>query len=172
VISRYRREGRADVRLGSLQQVWAADSVPPAEGWKIWRVENEDGRVRLRSVLYGSLWAPERAAVADCKKLRRVRHDAPSPGCECGIHAAKELPEWSHYLRVGSGERVFGRVLVWGSLVEGKRGWRGAFAYPASIVVPAAVHDAEAVGEGLLAYGVPVEIAVRPSPPTLVGAAG
>jgi hypothetical protein len=156
--------------VGSLQRIWTADSVPPAEGWKIWRVDKDDGRVRLRSVLYGSLWVPGRPAVADCKRLRRARHEAPSRTCECGIHAAKELLEWSHYLRVGSGERVFGRVLVWGSLVEGEHGWRGAFAYPASIVVPAAVEDADSVAEGLRVYGVPVETVRAPEAGVPAGA--
>jgi hypothetical protein len=148
------------MRLGVLQRACVDEAAPPVAGWKIWRVEHEDGRTRLRSVLYGSLWVPGRPARAECKKVRRMRHDAPVATCECGIHAARELHEWRHYLRVGSGERVFGRVLVWGSLVEGERGWRGGYAYPVSIVVPAAVADAEAVAEGLLAYGVPVELAV------------
>jgi hypothetical protein len=156
------------MRLGAVQQVAAAE---PVTGWKIWRVEHEEGRTRLRSVLYGSLWVPGRPALAECKKVRRVRHEAPAAGCECGIHAAKELAEWRHYLRVGSGERVFGRVLVWGSLVEGEHGWRGSHGYPVSIVVPAAVDDAEAVAEGLLAYGVPVERASSSRSRARVGAA-
>ena len=36
----------------------------PVVGWKIWRVDHDEERTRLRSVLYGSLWPPGRPAVA------------------------------------------------------------------------------------------------------------
>jgi hypothetical protein len=155
------------MRIGAVHELAATEAI---SGWKIWRVAHDDGRTRLRSVLFGSLWVPGRPAVADCKKLRHVRHEAPALGCECGIHAAKELEEWSLYLRVASADRVFGRVLLWGSVLEGERGWRGSLAYPLSIVVPAAVPDGEAVAQGLLAYGVPVETAVATPPVPVAGA--
>ena len=129
----------------------------PAVGWKIWRVEHDEERTRLRSVLYGSLWPPGRPAVADCKKLFRVRHDAPDPLCECGIHAAKALHEWRHYLAVDD-DRVFGRVLLFGAGLEGELGWRAAAAYPLALYVPKTLADAEAVARGLGIYGVPVEV--------------
>jgi hypothetical protein len=156
------------MRIGAARELSGAEAVA---GWKIWRVEHDEERTRLRSVLFGSLWVPGRPAVADCKRVRRVRHEAPVGGCECGIHAAKELEEWSLYLRVGSADRVFGRVLLWGGVLEGERGWRGSFAYPLSIVVPEAVRDGEAVARGLLAYGVPVETSVTAPPVPVAGAA-
>jgi hypothetical protein len=127
-------------------------------GWKIWRVEHGEERTRLRSVLYGSLWPPGRPAVADCKKLYRARHEAPDPICECGIHAAKSLDQWQHYLAVG-GDRVFGRVLLWGDRLEGELGWRASTGYPLALYVPATLEAAEAIAEGLSVYGVPVEFA-------------
>ena len=134
------------------------NAAEPVVGWKIWRVEHAEQRTRLRSVLYGSLWPPGRPAVADCKKLYRARHEAPDPICECGIHAAKSLNEWRHYLAVG-GDRVFGRVLLWGDRLEGQLGWRAASAYPLALYVPATLDDADAIAEGLSVYGVRVEIA-------------
>ena len=133
-------------------------TTEPVVGWKIWRVEHGEERTRLRSVLYGSLWPPGRPAVADCKKLYRLRHEAPDPLCECGIHVAKSLEQWRHYLAVG-GDRVFGRALLWGSRLEGELGWRAATAYPLALYVPSTLDDAEAIAEGLAVYGVPVEIA-------------
>ena len=136
-------------------------SAEPVVGWKIWRVEGAV-RTRLRSVLYGSLWPPGRPAVADCKKLCRVRHDAPDVLCECGIHAAKSLEAWRHYLTVG-GDRVFGRALLWGAMIEGELGWRAAAAYPLEVYVPAQLEHAGDIAAGLAVYGVPVEVVGAPA---------
>jgi len=139
------------------------DVVEPVVGWKIWRIEHSEERTRLRSVLYGSLWPPGRPAVADCKKLYRARHEAPDLRCECGIHVAKSLEQWRHYLAVG-GDRVFGRALLWGDRLEGELGWRAATVYPLALYVPATLADAEAIAAGLAVYCVPVEIAGVPAP--------
>jgi hypothetical protein len=148
------------MRLGTTVQAFT-NATEPVVGWKIWRVEHAEERTRLRSVLYGSLWPPARAVVADCKKLYRARHEAPDPLCECGIHVAKSLDQWRHYLAVG-GDRVFGRALLWGDRLEGELGWRGASSYPLALYVPATLDDAAAIAEGLSVYGVPVEIAGSP----------
>ena len=148
------------MRLGSTIGFSAA-ATEPVVGWKIWRVQHGEGHTRLRSVLYGSLWPPGRPAVADCKKLYRVRHDAPDPLCECGIHAAKSLVAWRHYLSVG-GDRVFGRALLSGELAEGSLGWRATRAYPLELYVPRELEDAESVAAGLAVYGVPVEVVGSP----------
>jgi hypothetical protein len=147
------------VHLGQPIAITAEEAVV---GWKIWRVEHDEERTRLRSVLYGSLWAPGRAAVADCKKLYRIRHEAPDALCECGIHAAKSLAAWRHYLAVGN-DRVFGRVLLSGPCLEGELGWRAAGGYPLELYVPATLEEAEAVAEGLAVYGVPVEVTGAPA---------
>jgi hypothetical protein len=138
------------------------EETEPVVGWKIWRVEHDDERTRLRSVLYGSLWAPGRPAVADCKKPLRFRHEAPDPLCDCGIHAGKSLAAWQHYLKVG-GDRVFGRALLLGDRVEGSAGWRAAGAYPLELYVPATLEDAEEIAAGLAVYGVPVEVVGAPT---------
>jgi hypothetical protein len=149
------------MRVGSgLHAVSSASE--PAVGWKIWRVEHGEERTRLRSVLYGSLWPPGRPAVAECKKLLRTRHEAPDPLCDCGIHVAKSLADWRHYLAVG-GDRVFGRVLLWGDRLEGSLGWRAVTAYPLELYVPAELDGAEAVAQGLAVYGVPVEVVGAPA---------
>jgi hypothetical protein len=149
------------VRIGERFDV-VTNAAEPVVGWKIWRVEHNDERTRLRSVLYGSLWPPGRPAVADCNKLYRAWHAAPDRFCECGIHAAKSLEQWRHYLAVG-GDRVFGRVMLWGDRLEGELGWRAATGYPLVLYVPATLDDAEAIAEGLSVYGVPVEIDGAPA---------
>jgi hypothetical protein len=137
-------------------------STEPVVGWKIWRVEHSAERTRLRSALYGSLWPPERPAVAECKKLLRTRHEAPDPLCECGIHAGKSLSSWRHYLAVGD-DRVFGRVQLWGDRLEGELGWRATHAYPLGLYVPATLELADEIAAGLAVYGVPVEVAGLPA---------
>jgi hypothetical protein len=137
------------MRTGRVEAAWGAEELRPVVGWKVWRVL--DGR--LVSVLYGDRWPLDEPLRAACL---RHDHEAPSPWCECGIHAGRELSEWSHYLAVGAEERVFGRALLWGSTVEGAHAWRAAWARPAEIVVPQAVTQAREVADALRAYGVPV----------------
>ena len=90
------------------------------------------------SVLYGDPWPADEPIRASCF---RHEHEAPSPSCECGIHAGRELAAWEHYLHVGAESRVFGRVLLWGATVEGAHGWRAACARPVEIFVPSAVTE-------------------------------
>jgi hypothetical protein len=149
------------MRIGTRTPI-ATSLAEPIVGWKIWRIEDEDERTRLRSVLYVSLWPPGRPVRADCKKVMRTRHDAPDAFCECGIHAAKSLAAWRHYLSVGA-DRIFGRVLLWGGAVEGELGWRAAAAYPLELCVLAQLERAEEIAAGLEVYGVPVEVVGAPT---------
>jgi hypothetical protein len=143
------------MRIGRVERAWGADALRPAVGWKVWRVE--DGL--LKSVLYGDVWPVDGPMRATCE---RHDHEVPSPACECGIHAGRTLEAWEHYLRVGAESRVFGRVLLWGSTVEGEHGWRAASARPVEIFVPAAVTEPV---EGLEAYGVPLRLPLREAVP-------
>lgn len=139
------------MRIGRIEQAWSADELRPAVGWKVWRVEQG----RLQSVLYGDPWPVDEPVHAVCKRLS---HEAPFQGCECGIHGGRELGAWDHYLHVDAEHRVFGRVLLWGSTLEGLHGWRAAEARPVEIYVPSAVTNREEVAKGLRAYGVPVHV--------------
>jgi hypothetical protein len=144
------------MRIGRVENAWGADALRAAVGWKVWRVDHSRERTRLRSVLYGNLWPARQGLEATCRRLLRSGHEAPCPGCECGIHAGRELAAWEHYLSVDAGTRVFGRVLLWGATIEGKAGWRAERARPVEIFVPAAVDDAPEVAAGLAEYGIPV----------------
>lgn len=146
------------MRIGRIERMWGAEALRPAVGWKVWRVEHRADETRLRSVLYGDLWPAGEPVEAHCKRLLRSEHDAPCPGCGCGIHAGRELSAWEHYLSVDAGARVFGRVLLWGATIEGRHGWRAAHARPVEIFVPAGVELADEVASGLTAYGVPVHV--------------
>ena len=143
------------MRIGRIESAWDADALRPAVGWKVWRVDDE---ARLRSVLYGDLWPLEEPVRATCRRVVHSSHEAPARGCECGIHAGRELGAWDHYLAIDAENRVFGRVLLWGSTLEGVHGWRAAEARPVEIFVPPAVTNQEEIAEGLRAYGVPVHV--------------
>jgi hypothetical protein len=145
------------MRTGRIESAWGAEALRPAVGWKVWRV---DEQARLRSVLYGDPWPVDEPVRATCRRLVHAIHEAPARGCECGIHAGRELGAWDHYLAVDAETRVFGRVLLWGSTLEGTHGWRAAQARPVEIFVPAAIPNQEEVADGLRAYGVPVHVLV------------
>jgi hypothetical protein len=140
------------MKIGHIESAWGAEALRPAVGWKVWRVDDD---ACLRSVLYGDLWPLDEPVEALCKRLS---HEAPFKGCECGIHAGRELSAWGHYLKVERETRVFGRVLLWGSTLEGAHGWRAAQGRPVEIFVPEAVRNAEQVAEALRAYDVPVHL--------------
>jgi hypothetical protein len=62
---------------------------------------------------------------------------------------------------------VIGRVALWGSVVEGQRGWRGEVAYPIELFVPASAvvqsgfrrrAYVDEIVLGLEAYRVPVDL--------------
>jgi hypothetical protein len=146
------------MRIGRIERMWGAEALRPAIGWKVWRVERGAEETRLRSVLYGDLWPTREPVEAQCKRLLRSEHDAPSAGCGCGIHAGRELAAWEHYLSVDAGARVFGRVLLWGATIEGRHGWRSARACPVEIFVPSEVENTAEVAAGLVPYGVPVHV--------------
>jgi hypothetical protein len=101
---------------------------------------------------------------------RAATHDVPVPACGCGVHAGKELQAAADYLFLYHDvrqshlrHRAIGRVSLWGSVVEGEKGWRASRAYPEHIFIPRADRsgrptDVDALLEGLADYGVPVEV--------------
>jgi hypothetical protein len=146
------------MRIGRVENAWGADALRPAVGWKVWGIERDADQVLLRSVLYGDLWPAEEPVLATCRRVLRSSHEAPCRGCECGIHVGRELDAWDHYLAIDAENRVFGRVMAWGSVLEGAHGWRAAQARPVEIFVPAAVAEGPRVAEALGVYGVPVHL--------------
>ncbi len=81
-------------------------------------------------------------------------HPAPADDCNCGIHIAKSIPLALQYLMGGV---VFGRVALWGKVIEGEHGYRGEFAYPTELYVFDEIEVADF--EALHRYGVPLKSA-------------
>jgi hypothetical protein len=160
------------------------DAIEPAVGWRAWDVVSLDGALRLCSLSFWTIWMPDRAALAVCRRVlvdrswsRLPEHAAPDLRCTCGIYATRTAAQVLAYARAfrprgDTVHRVLGRVSLWGTVVEAEAGWRGSQAYPSALFVPTARKSrpfvpgrlpapreaVETVALELAAYGVPVEI--------------
>lgn len=152
----------------------APDYAEPLEGWRVWRVARagEADAYRLLSLAQEVVWEPREELVADCRRCRllprlrrRGRHDSPGETCSCGIYATQlERLEWFLDERTWpTPPYVFGRVLLWGRVIECERGWRASHAYPEEIYVAAPPYrlrddvTPDTIAAGLRDYGVPVQ---------------
>jgi hypothetical protein len=155
----------------------APDYIEPVVGWRAWLVSEVEGMPRLDGVVFHRPWEPGRPLVAECLQFRgrplrpwRRRapdHGAPGLECRCGIYAATEAGQALRYARPGwlpepvrrrTLLRVFGRVSLWGRVVECEQGWRASHAYPQRLLVPARGAASEEIAGALEVYGVPVEL--------------
>jgi hypothetical protein len=156
--------------------VRAPDYLDARTGWRVWDLAVTMSQVRLVSLVFREEWPVRQEVVASCRLDERdpppVRlvdadgHEAPHPRCSCGIHAARSLETVLPYLtaeRDPQGRppmRVLGLAALWGTVVEGSRGWCASRAYPARLYVPAGLGGGRGVDLacGLAEYGVPVEL--------------
>jgi hypothetical protein len=134
------------------------DFAEPLRGWRAWRVTQTPSGLRLCSVIYDEIWEPRQPFRAACQVAHR-EHEAPHPGCECGVYASRSSFEAARYL-IGRNDplivhRVVGVVALWGQAFEGVGGWRAAAAYPERLWVPN-LAEAEDIARQLRVYGVPV----------------
>lgn len=127
------------------------DLVEPLEAWRVWRVGMLQGRVVLKSLFVGAVWEPAIPLAATCSQRHRPRlrpwrlepsgHAPPEMSCRCGIYGVQSVIAARSYLErpdlLCRGERVIGRVALWGNVVEGELGWRASRAYPIELFVPA-----------------------------------
>ncbi len=141
----------------------APDYAEAVLGWRAWSVADA-GQVRLRGVVHPSEWPAGRPHEAACAHSP-LPHPAPWPGCRCGLHAARAPGEAAYYADVPSRNAqivAVGRVLLWGRVVEGARGWRGSHGYPERLHLPlrrrADLGRLREAAWGLTEYGVPVGI--------------
>jgi hypothetical protein len=104
--------------------------IGEAIGWRAWRVVDDEGELRLASVLYDDVWPAEGPLVARCEH----GHRAPDWDCACGIYAAKRL-ELARPYRVGRDDartvaRIVGLVALGGDVIEHRDGFRASLAQP------------------------------------------
>lgn len=118
------------------------DLIEPIVGWRCWRVYNDGSLAALNAGSYGpEVWPPREAKQATCHKStylnplagRRDHTNGPRESCSCGYYAAKLLSkaQWpeSNY--------AYGRVAMWGKVIEHEGGFRGEYAYPIEVIIVA-----------------------------------
>lgn len=107
----------------------APDYIFPLVGYRVWQWD-EAGLMSLNAVR----WRAGEVFSAECSA--KGGHESPLTDCTCGVYASKSL---GHLRRLGYTEnRIYGEVLLWGTVVEHEEGWRAQFAYPKNLVVPLA----------------------------------
>jgi hypothetical protein len=133
---------------------WHVDAVQDVAilGWRSWRIlpfYGLDGEPSYRLAACGTLgvpklWEPRQAVEAACSSFEST-HAAPWPKCDCGVHAYKTEDaaeaHWRRFVGFEPAEIVgwaFGRVNLWGRVIECEQGWRAQYAYPWTIDVHAA----------------------------------
>jgi hypothetical protein len=140
------------------------DYLAPVSGWRTWRIETAGPEARLASVVRGALWPLGEPIQAACSWIGLV-HPPPGRGCRCGIHVARDPAEAAFHAQLPSGADqplAIGLAALWGRVVEGRGGWRGALAYPETLYViqrrPGEAERAGALAWDLTAYGVPAGV--------------
>jgi hypothetical protein len=112
-------------------------SSEPIVGWRVWNL-SEDGIgpvLRAATSDTGDGWPRRRPFEATCAVPRflpglRPRHEAPDPGCRCGIYASTSLAIVDRHRPAWPPATVIGRVALWGRTIAHEHGWRARFAYP------------------------------------------
>lgn len=150
--------------------------VEPLIGWRAWKVKTYrrlDGTVepRLAPISDTLLWHPRERAVGICTAsgdyhqamvdaflfgngyVRTDTHEAPHPDCRCGLWAVRDRGIAQAKVSRGG---VFGRVAMWGRVLEFKKGYRAQYAYPVEIYGD--TRNEEVVRQLGELYGVPVRI--------------
>jgi hypothetical protein len=119
-------------------------------GWRTWRVgRRAQRRAELISPLAATCWPAGRPMLATCGSRS---HSPPGDRCTCGLYAARE----PRALSWGPSDlEVLGVAALWGSVVEGTRGWRASHAYPRLVVAGPAVPGEQRAALARR-YGVPV----------------
>lgn len=154
-----------------------AFDTEPIVGWRMWRIvdyRRHGGATerRLAPLAGRTLWHPRQRFSASCEprtlygRTHDGDHEAPWPSCMCGVWALRDRAAAEEKalerLPAGPHHACFGEVYLWGRVLEFKRGWRAAYAYPKRLILYAGP-DAEWLrGELGRLYGVPVDIVSAP----------
>lgn len=101
------------------------DSINPVEGWKVLNFDS-DGNAYSPTIL--SEWIPQKRKVAECGQFKHAGHEAPHPGCSCGVYMVTTTQQALGY--ANNGDSALVRIKGWGRIVPGTRGWRVEYAYP------------------------------------------
>lgn len=137
-------------------RVWPPIENGTVIGWRYWRVISGWPYMLLASPIHGEIgWTPRVRKSATCELHD---HSAPSFDCTCGIYATKDMDsETLAEEAIFKPAIAYGRVSLWGRIVEHKHGYRAQFAYPLDLVL--AGDDTALVDRLTTAYGIDVQLA-------------
>ena len=128
----------------------SSDSIPDVvgtlTGYRVWPILKSDLGYVLGSYHDNCIWIPGQAARASCRDLCR---DVPGSSCSCGLYGVTTPKEAVNNLveRIGgmfyersfpghdTGFIAYGKVDLWGRVVEHEYAYRAEFAYPKEISI-------------------------------------
>lgn len=154
-----------------------AFDVEPIVGYRAFRVVAFQRRggvaeLRIASLTGRMLWTPRQEAHADCQPsfagfgygfTNRGLHEAPWPGCKCGIWATRDRDDAEQEAASGDAELI-ATVFLWGRVLEYEHGWRAEKAYPRTMTLRGKAADREIARELEQLYGIPVTVDATPFP--------
>jgi hypothetical protein len=109
------------------ERIPGATYTQPILAWRMWVMNGG----KLTSVHYSSQpWKPKQRFSAHCFTCKPL----PEPRCTCGVYAKRNI-EYSFWVNNQRSSCVLGLVYLWGNIVEGDRGYRAQFAYPAKLFI-------------------------------------
>ena len=104
-------------------------------GYRLWNVGRRSPLSPLKEFFLGSVtitgpnWPFSEKSESRC--FRYLEHNSPVFDCKCGIHAFSKMEYMKdNWIRKGC---IYGKVALWGRLIEHENGFRSQFAYPISI---------------------------------------
>lgn len=126
------------------------DVVEPIIGLRAWVINHGflASSYTSRNSFGGAHWPAREKFSAACEIYRglptysdrkHVVHEAPKQDCSCGVYACERELEIQY--NAENGPFVWGRVALWGRVVQHNKGWRAQYAYPVSLVLVNAPHN-------------------------------
>ena len=113
---------------GPISAVEPLFTIEPFVGWRRWIVApaGNEHEPMLASTIVGHRWESARMRAfcvpGDRDEVLTDPHRAPHPRCSCGIYAFKEGPVGEPW--TGVGVWAEGTVMLWGRVLEARRGYR------------------------------------------------
>lgn len=135
-------------------------SAEPIIAWRAWQIADYQRRGGvsekwLKAWAGGSVcWKPRERNEAFCNS--GGHHESPWSSCQCGFWAFRSPRHLWAALGINApneGYFIWGRVSLWGRVLETANGYRAQYAYPLSLTGP----DVNAVAEVMERYGVEYE---------------
>jgi hypothetical protein len=115
-------------------------------GWRSWLLAHGPDGPELRSIVYQHPWPAQEPLFMHCEQGGCLGARWAAQPHTCGIHAFKDRADAMRFPETWESRRfqdgvtslyVIGQVSLWGRVVEHERGYRGQFAYPFALWLPA-----------------------------------